>query len=471
MIIGKNTQIFKFPPQLDIYQKTLLLYILRYFNDPLFSYGHERWEEFCSFYCFDFNLIKKYIDSKSELDLVVMYDDGGHDFLNYRVEENEIIDDLFRYYLTTKYLHEIKLDSSRKSLYRNIDLYRVISNSITIMNADIATRECMDRGFFDHAFTPQNDAIGNIASITDILQLTSISSYKEDKDMLENLYCVYNNNICTYLDMLVLILSLQVIKFSPFLTPKEHLFFQNLFDIIFKLLKDAKVIAVFKNSQHFNTELNWMDRGATDQTTRIQILYEYFNQDQYCLRIDLAHKGIHSFHLNNLSKGGVEFFPLDKLKFFEVKSIHDEYKDWFFEYGNGLYFLKDNKKNIVYHDEHRDLLHILNENSHMIVPDSLDEPRIIDMLNIWINLLTNVGDWMPRSKIRPEKYYYQRFIYNYIEEYFYRKKLEKEFDEENFKAKIIAYLVRISFYNEKDVDALSSFSVSEIFYLVINDFK
>ncbi|MCX8128651.1 MAG: hypothetical protein N3I35_00940 [Clostridia bacterium] len=452
----------------DPYERTILFYIIKYLEDPIFSYTYEQWESFCSYYRIDISPIEKLITSDSDLDFrFLVFDDSIID-LHLQLKRTNIIDDMFKYQLILQNLSELKMDASLASLQFNTQLYRDIAHCVTMLNVNVSTRESMEKGYFDRRFTPQDESIGNISAIYEVLYIIQEFSYDEDKDMLENLYHAYNNYIKIHIDMIFIILSLQVIKVSPFASTSQISISEKIIRTIMKLLKGARVIGILKNDRYFCTDKEWFMRDADDDTTRLQILYEYYNGDQYSLRLDLSHKGVNSFHLNNLSKGKIDYFPIDSSQIEKVYLLNHEYKEWFINYNNDLFFLKDRYKSLIHQSEHEKLEEILKTNKHFLIPELDNEENVLNFLDFWLKFFVSLAKDMPKEKINPNMIYYERFIYGFIEEYFYRRKVTKDFNEGDFKSKIIAYTVSIGLFDSSEIDILKNdFSVTEVLSYMI----
>nr|WP_312985772.1 hypothetical protein [Clostridioides sp.] len=452
---------------LNFYSKTILVYIIKYLRNPIYKYTSDDWIKFCDFYSFDYFLIESYLYGEYSIDVKEENVKIGEYIIkdSYYYNDERIIDDMYSYISMTEYLKKIKVNDSFDSIQKNINLYNNIYGCFNSINSNIATRECMENEYFDTSFIPQTST-SNIGAISKLLMITQNYTYLEDKDMLENLYDAFNKDIKTYSEMIFLILSLQIIKFSPLISENEETICKNLINTLMSILRNARVIAFFKNYYFFNDKIDWDVRGKNDQTTRIQILYEYNNGDQYSLRLDLPHKGVPYFHLNNLSKGGLEFFPLSLDLYNKAIQVNGEWKDWFIEYGNQMYFLRENKKSEIYNKEHKYLLDMLKEQSHFAVSD-YQESNIVYVLELWNNITSNVGKTMPYSTLDPQSYFLLSVAYEFVQDYYYMKRINKKYDYEELKTKFIDYFFDVSLFSLEDKESLKEESISHVLWYAI----
>ena len=384
-----------------------------------------------------------------------------------------IITDMFRCVFIRRDLESVQMDNSRDSLLENIQIYQDIASHIAMLNSTICTRECLEKGWYDTSCIPQSAGVRNAQAIRKMLMNVWLL-YAEKKEILINLYHAYRYSILRTLDMLILVLGLEIMKFSPFCSTAEQDFCDGMLRTMLKLLRDAQVIAIFKSDAYFDRELEWMDRGSRDHTTRLQILYEYDNGDQYSLRLDLPHKGIPFFHLNSQSKGKVEYFPLDEPGYQALIKETPSYKQFFIDYGNGLYFLRENAKGLVNKPEpsYEKLADALKENEHFPVEHQLEESEILELLTVWCGLLNSAADRLPDSeKIDPVKYYRLSKAYSFIELCCYAKLEGGASIEKKLRQNVLQFLYNSQLFSEEETDAFADIDSMEVLTYAIEKLK
>lgn len=472
-------------PHWSAYEKTLFYYIIRYLNDPIYVHSEADWQEFCCFYGFDFSLIAPYIPHGAVDDCgpvvykgKVIVEDGPEELREYGIDASKflchpkerivslqsIIADMFRCIFLRRDLDTILKDDTLDSLNKNIEIYRNVAHHITMLNSTICTRECLEKGMYSTEYIPQIAGTRNVQAIEKILRSISFC-YDENKKQLINLYHAYRYSTLRTLDMLLLILGLQVIKMSPFFDEKGHDFCDGLLRTMTKLLRNAQVIGIFKNDAYFDRELEWMKRSAEDHTTRLQILYEYGNEDQYSLRLDLPHKGVSYFHLNSQSKGKVEYFPLDEEAYQELIKNGPAYEELFIGYENGLYFLRENAKSLISKPKpgYEDVAALLNRQEHFPVQHQLAESQIVDVLTAWCGLLNSVAGSIPYSqKLDPVNYYRLSKAYTFVEACCYANLRANLICEKDLRKKVLQFLCNSQILIGEEIDAFEDINSMEI---------
>jgi len=452
---------------MNIHEKTLIIYVSRYLTDPMFSYSVEQWREFFAFYNIDFKQFERIVIDEGIIEKTIAVDGqeiNAHD----RIEERQLVDDMFRYISTTQFLCEIKFDDTEKSLSSNIKRYTDIAHNITMINANIGTRKYFAKEPFDRMRMIQKE-IENIHSVYWMLRNIEANMYQQTKDLLVGIYHVSNEYISTHLDTLYVVLSLQVISCSPLANTDEINTCKQLSNILIKLLNKARILAFYKNPIQFDKELEWTIRGKEDNTTRLLLLYEYHNGDQYSLRFDLAHKGVKSFHLNICSKGGVEYFPLDYELYEKVISNDNEYVNWFIEYESGLYFMRECKKNEIHDDEHISLKEVMEVNQHFYCSQFENEPILLNIIERWISVSISVGSWAPYCAVNPTLKYRLSFVYNYIAEYVTDRMSSFDLDEDNFKRGVIYNLIEAGLIDFKDYEVCEMSSAMDVLLYTLSN--
>lgn len=459
---------------INIYEKTLMFYIVKYLEDPIINYKYEDWQNFCLFYGMQFSFIEKLVNISPNLNFRFLIFDREIIDIHMQSYELTIIDDMFRYMFISEDLKKIKIDKLKKYIEKNTYIYKDIADLISILNTSVATRESIKKGYFDKKLIPQTYSIDDICSISRILYLIEKFTYNEDKCMLENLYNSYNYEIKKYIDMIFLILTLQILKQSPFTIHTLKNSIQKLIYIFMDLFKDAKIISIFKNERYFDISKKYFDRSSKDQTTRLQIFYEYYNQDQYSLRLDCSHIGVSHFHINNTSKGGVEYFPLDIDKYNSFIKKNPQYEKWFIKYGySELYFLREKYKREVYGVQHKELKNLLELNQHFTIPEFKNEKNMINIFESWLKFFTTIGEDMPNEKIDPKKLYIKSFLSEFTNEYYLHKKNDKYFNENDFKIKIFKIFSKIESMDIIEIESFfNGYTINEIIeysYEKLND--
>lgn len=423
---------------LDIYSQTIILYIIMYIENPIKKYNAKYWSDFALRYNIDDQILKSILKGELTLEKVCEQLGGleNEQLLNFHYT---IIDDFFNYLVIVNGLEDISIKGDREALSNNISIYNNIGICISLLNTNISTRECKEKGYFSEEFNLLVDGIENILAITKILTSIENYTYEDDKEMLEILYRAYNEDIKICADVLILILSLQCIKFSPLVDRDTYKACEKIVRILSSILRNARVISIFNNIMYFDKMVKWDIRGARDQTTRIDLLYEYDNGDKYRMRFDLAHKGVNNFHFNISSLGGVEFVLLNEGTYSEVISINKLYINWFIEYGNNVYYLRENRKEEIYQAEHKELLELLKSNSHYSSEEFLDEEVVIIILDNWNQCLLNIGNILNYDKLDPLEYYLRRWAYIFVEDWFKCKKIGTTVEKKILKENIINY--------------------------------
>lgn len=176
---------------------------------------------------------------------------------------------------------------------------------------------------------------------------------KQIKQFVNPLLLLYfemsRETIESKLNYLKLQLALCCIKRSPQYSICERRLAKQIIDILLDFLFDCNIHKVFINSnKFFDATVPVEKRGSRNETTRLQVFFSISNEDIFCLRIDLPHKGEEYLHLN-LEEGigdkvksiGIPLQLTGVNKSMLWKLCGENYGKLFFDYENLIWFRSD----------------------------------------------------------------------------------------------------------------------------------
>lgn len=314
---------------IDTYEKTILRLIASYLR----AYP-EHVELMNNIACFlgvnfDLDIIQQYINEECFNDLF---------HLDY-----DLLKCIINYYLIQKSIKEIGFDCSKKTLEKNYNIYKSISDNICMMNMNAGAYECMCNHAFSREHAPQSFESFHPTDYTQILDAFVVYAdyYDKNKDYLPIIYEIISYQLISHSLAMFLIIIMQVIKHSVYLNDTVKKIASEIYDNTHKLLKDACIIVMRTNFLYFDIEKPFENRTReSDNTTRLHIVYGYDNFDAYSLRFDFCHQGINWIHYNNESPGKVSSYCFTKQEYDSIVFEFPKMKNCFIEH-NKCYFLKE----------------------------------------------------------------------------------------------------------------------------------
>lgn len=376
--------------ELTDYQKTIYSMAMAHSLDNSIVFKKEDILAISSLLNVDYELLNKALnffvdDRKTErkVKLGDQYYDLGY-FTN-----DELLIAIIRCYLIYKSIGEISDGISNQDIINNYQIYVHCLAEFDLINATIATFECMENKCFSHENTVFNNSLYNPRIQIKLLHLyiTSDKCEKLDKNNLPFIYRKINYDLLTHVNSLYIIIVAQIIKYSKFISDDIKYLAEEMHSYLLRMVQNARVISVETNYLFPTNAKNIENRGKMDNTTRLQIIYGYENYDSYFLRLDLAHKGQGFVHYNNESPGGVKCCLLTKYEYNEIIKSCPEAKKIFIQYGN-RYALKE-LINLTMLDEEKELYNdICRKKDHnKSFSKNLNETIILNFIDIVSDML------------------------------------------------------------------------------------
>ena len=255
---------------------------------------------------------------------------------------DELLDVLIRSYLIYKSIGEISDGIRTQDIENNYHTYLNCLVEFDLINARVATFECMQNGCFSYDNNVFNNSLYKPRCQIDLLHFYSKfeKCEKFDRNDLPFIYRKISYDLLTHVNSLYIIIVAQIIKHSKFIGDDIKYLAEEMYSYLLQMVHNARVISVETNYLFPTNNINLENRGKKDNTTRLQIIYGYENYDTYYLRLDLAHKGQGFVHYNNESPGGVKCCLLTKMEYNEITKSLPETSKFFIQYGN-RYALKE----------------------------------------------------------------------------------------------------------------------------------
>jgi len=322
---------------LSAYEKTILSLAISFGIAPLYSIKEDDIIDLSNLLKIDPNFLKRAF-SVSDQDVgpftTVMF---GND----RVDGSLFMDNTFfavlaRAYYAYKDLSQLTTGVRREDIKRNVDIFYDAIHQFEMINATIATYECMRHDHFTLEYTAFDN--GDFRPMDYVRMLETIllcdDCAARDKSALPMLYLILHYELYTQLNALYLITIVQIIKHSPFFDLDIQNIASELYSHLLFMLKNGRIVSIQTNLLYASRADNPEIRSRTDNTTRLQVLYGYLNFDAYSLRLDLAHKGEGFIHYNNKSPGGVKCCIFNENEYADIIREHPKLEPCFIEYGN-----------------------------------------------------------------------------------------------------------------------------------------
>lgn len=255
---------------------------------------------------------------------------------------DELLIALIRCYLIYKSIGEISDGIRTQDIENNYHIYLNCLVEFDLINARVATFECMKNGCFSYDNNVFNNSLYKPRCQIDLLYLYTKfeKCEKLDRNDLPFIYRKISYDLLTHLNSLYIIIVAQIIKHSKFISYDIKYLAEEMYSYLLRMVQNARVISVETNYLFPTNVINIENRGKTDNTTRLQIIYGYENYDSYYLRLDLSHKGHGFIHYNNESPGGVKCCLLTKIEYDEITKSYPESSKFFIQYGD-RYALKE----------------------------------------------------------------------------------------------------------------------------------
>lgn len=376
---------------LSDYEKTIYTLAIAYGAAPIYALKKEQIQEIACFLEVDFELLYKALESEvyfSFEQAIIQFGEEAIDCGGYF--KNTFFDAIIRVYFAYKNLEDIFDSTEEEEVVENICIFNSVSHLFDIVNAITATYECMYKNVFSlentmydsaESFSPRD----YINFLKFLVMFSDCLEY--DKALLRIVTMILKYEFQTRINALYFVTICQILKHSPCFSAEVNGIANDMYNKLFHILKNGKIIATSVNILHTDISKPLCERTKNDNTTRLQILYGYPNYDCYELRLDLPHKGQDFIHLNNETPGGISCCIFTEEEYKTVINEHPELKESFISY-NGQWTLKErNNCNLtcdlmtVYDD-------VRKSNAHdTIFSSAYSENEIIKFINVVAHML------------------------------------------------------------------------------------
>lgn len=322
--------------ELEPYEETILLLAMAYGRDAYFRLDDEDINDLAGFLKIDCSLLKKAITESGELSLntIVRFGSDNRDCTEYF--KNTFFIAIIYAYTTYKNFKKIKLSSDVDEIINNVNIFRDIVTAIDIINANIATYECMLEDCFSLKYTVFDSSEFSPMSIINTLSLIASSSdcLDYDKNFPILLTVILRYELFTKLNALYVVCICQLLKHSPYFNTEITRISNEMYDNLLYILKNGRIISINVNTLFLDMEKHSSERSSCDNTTRLQIIYGYQNYDCYEMRLDFPHKDQPFIHFNVESPGKISCCLFSEDEYQKVMCEHPELSSCFISYGN-----------------------------------------------------------------------------------------------------------------------------------------
>ena len=389
----KNSSIFEYTfceQELTPYEKTILTQIIAYAQEPIYNLSDENIDSIAEFLKIDITLLKKAFSfncaCRYKGGLIIRY--GNDETECSEFFHNTFIDAIIKIHFAYMNLSLISLESTNQDVSENIHLFRTVLFYFDVLNAKLATYECMLENKFSLKYTLFDSDEFSPLSIINMLEMLLISDdcLEYDKNIITIMTLLLKYEFYTRLNALLLVMICQIVKNSPYFD-SIHDIADEMYDNLLFILKNGRIISTQVNKLFCEQNKEYDERSRFDNTTRMQIIYGFPNFDSYVLRIDFSHEGQAFVHFNNESPGKNSCCLFNEKEYLSLIHDNPEISSCFISYGSRWALKEKNncdltKEQEVLYDE------IVKCNSHKSVfEEEFLEASIQSLIDVFINLL------------------------------------------------------------------------------------
>lgn len=252
--------------EMNDYQKTIVALALSYLKSAIYKLTEKNIEDLAFFLKIDKQLLEKALLTPEDTISYNTEIEIGHILIN----GSELMDSSFfaaiiRLYFARNSLEEIRNEASIDAVKHNIELFDLIMHLFDLVNATIATAECMSHNHFSLDYTLFSSTEFNPKQLINMLQL-SLHFSSNDSSLALLITEILRYEFSVRFNALQLIVIVQIIKHSVFFENEIRDLASELYDQLLSLLKNGRVISVQTNLLHINKSDKSQDRGRADNT-------------------------------------------------------------------------------------------------------------------------------------------------------------------------------------------------------------
>ena len=328
------------------HQKTLLKLALSYGESKIYAPTTKQIAELANFLSLDTKDLLRALNENHHLydgDKIIFAEDSSGDFIR---SDYQLFHALLNLFFFKSSLNSVAKETNFS--LKKFEFYQSCQFHLTNLNSSISTYECYKRSEYDYRYSPLNSCCNNIHNYIDFLRMKLNYDDFLSNDQIALTDILLRYELVSLFNSLRLILLCQIIRDSPYFDMSTKKIANDLFSYFLFVLQNAKLIFFQTNSNPILNQ-NANIRGASDNTTRIQMVYTYSNFDSYSLRFDLAHKGQEITHSNNISPGKNSCAILPTNEYTKITEKFPDAKDFFVKYGT-KFGLKE-ISNCIFNDE------------------------------------------------------------------------------------------------------------------------
>lgn len=375
----------------NAYNKTMLFYLIEMLEN--YKMSNENIEQFIRSDIIDNNLFEQLGNDLNALTDVEKLIDGEN---IYHIEKMNYSNNAVNVLLIDEIdeiINNINYEINQFNIIENTKLLIKINSLVVQLNTSIsssAIRFAQENEEFNInlKYMPSPLLIGHMHTIKDfwLMFIDGLINFEsqEATKLLELKLKSDVDFIKSKINYLEFMLSIRCILDSPFYDSEQ----KSVLNIIYKELQELMYncnIGRFFIEHGYASEIAYENRGASDRTTRIQILFILDNMRPFSLRIDLAHKGVSNIHINLEDIKGDEALPIDISCFKEIsKQIDNKAKleKLFYKSDNKYWFVSSFEKAVNesrFSDREKTiLLELFRQRGHFsILEASKEEEKII----------------------------------------------------------------------------------------------
>lgn len=333
---------------LNSYEKTILSLALSFSLSRSYDLKEDDIVGLANLLHIDFDLLFKALTVTAEIAPSTTVVFGNDTIKGSELMDSTLFSALIKINFAKKFLSQLEFGSSHTDLKNNIDLFYSAIHEFEMVNASIATFECMAHGVFSLDYSLFDTPDFNPRELLDTLKLYMSSYDSMQLNISPSLLICYvlEYDLHVRLNSLHLITVVQIIKHSLFFSQGTRNIADELYDHLLFMLKNGRIISIQTNSLYVTGAESPEKRGKSNNTTRMQIVYGYSNYDTYLLRLDLSHKGEGVIHWNNRTPGGVKCCLFSNDDFEQIVTVNPGIAPCFIEYGRKWALKERNNCNI-----------------------------------------------------------------------------------------------------------------------------
>lgn len=395
----------------DGYEKTVLSMAAAYSDDGMYELSLDQIHELSEIMNIDSIQFEEALTGKAHREINSLYSDS----IEQRQKQKKLFDVFCRLLFIKRGITSIADSNDINDLYSNVELIRDIISLFELANADLDEYNVADIGDWYRylLFDQHSTTYGSFPNILLASQTDAITEEISESIHLQYRWFIYE--ISTKANTLFFFACLFLIQDSKYFSVEIKNVAKRIIMALMPMATDSRILNLQINNHLPDKEPE--KRRKESNTAGLQIVLGFDNFDAYYIRLDRAHEGQPSIHINCGTPGGLsngtgkwaQCYFFTSTEYEKIISEHPSFADCMISHetrGQTIYFIKE-KANCSISEQEKDALYcIIREKAHEAFGADMAEQDFNDFISC-LSLIMHRCTMHISSDYSREKVYFQ----------------------------------------------------------------